>query len=115
MKKITRREFVISLAALPVVGSFFFCRFSFGAEGLPAGKNAASESDPMATALGYKHDFAQVDKKKYAQLSKPENKSQRCASCNFYKPENGSWGSCQLIKSGLVNANGWCASWVKKG
>ena len=104
----------MSLAAVPVLGVLVLNRRSFASEGLPAGKTAASETDPMATALGYKHDATKADKKKYPQLNKPEAATQRCDNCNFYTKENGSWGKCQLIQSGLVNSKGWCASWIKK-
>ena len=43
-----------------------------------------------------------------------EGKKQKCGNCNFYVRENEKWGKCQLLANGLVNTNGWCASWVKK-
>ncbi len=81
---------------------------------LPEGKVAVSEADPVATAIGYKQNAKEIDFKKYPQRKKPEAKSQACATCALYTPENASWGKCQMLTSGLVNHKGWCGSWSKK-
>lgn len=109
-----RRQFLFSLSAL--FGTAFSVRHltAWAAEGLPPGGKALSESDKMATALGYKQDATKADSKKYPQLNTPEGKKQRCLNCNFYKEENANWGKCQLLQNGSVSAQGWCASWVKK-
>lgn len=113
-KFLDRREFIFSLIA--VVGSACAWRpASAWADGsLPAGATAVSETDPMASALGYKQQAKNADSTKYPQLKQAAGKQQKCENCNFYKKENGAWGKCQLFQSGLVNAQGWCASWIKK-
>ncbi len=83
-------------------------------EAVPAGKKAVPESDSLASQLGYKEDASKVDVKKFPQLNTAAGKLQNCANCMFYTPENGSWGKCQLIQSGLVKGKGWCMSWAKK-
>ncbi len=105
---INRRHFLLSalgaaLATLPLSS-----RTGFAADA------KVSESDPLASALGYKHDASKVDSKKFPQLAKPELKGQNCASCALFTPGAGGLGSCAIIKTGLVTAKGMCASWVKK-
>lgn len=105
-KKISRRSFILSLFGLIAATGTF--RKSIAAAA------PISETDPMASALGYKHDASKADSAKYPQLKKPEAKNQLCSNCSFYKSESAEWGKCQLLQSGLVNAKGWCASWIKK-
>lgn len=115
LSNFNRRDFLLSIPGL-LIALLGFRQVSVFAEeaDLPAGKKAISESDPMATALGYKHDAKKADATKYPILKKPEGKDQRCLNCNFYSKENANWGKCQLLQSGMVNAKGWCASWIKK-
>lgn len=80
---------------------------------LPAGATMASESDPVASAIGYKHDPKNLDPARAAQLKKAGGK-QDCANCALYIPSNEGWGKCQMITNGLVAAGGWCGSWSKK-
>lgn len=69
------------------------------------------ESDATATALGYKHDAAQVDKAKYPQYQAGHN----CANCNFFQGKTGAaWGPCQLFPGKAVAAKGWCAGYAAK-
>lgn len=84
------------------------------AEPLPAGATAVSETDAVAAAIGYKADLKNVDFKKYPQRKKPDARNQFCKSCALYVPSNDSWGKCQMLTSGLVASQGWCASWSKK-
>jgi hypothetical protein len=69
------------------------------------------ESDPQATALGYKHDTTKVNSKKYPK----HTVSQDCATCQLFqgKPKDAT-GACPLFPGKQVAANGWCSAWVKK-
>jgi hypothetical protein len=56
---------------------------------------------PMVTALQYVNKSAKPD--------------QNCKLCQFFTPQgDGARGKCQLFQSGVVSAEGWCASWAKK-
>ncbi|NKI34753.1 High potential iron-sulfur protein [Wenzhouxiangella sp. XN79A] len=67
--------------------------------------------DPTAQALGYKHDVANVDTRKYPQY----RPGQVCANCTLYQGAEGeAWGGCQLFPGKLVNANGWCSGYTRK-
>lgn len=113
-----RRQFLktalLSLLALPFVNPMNRVAQAKGEEPLPAGTNAVPETDAVASALGYKADASKVDFARYPQRKKPESKNQFCKNCALFTPANKSWGKCQMITSGLVNANGWCGSWSKK-
>ena len=70
-----------------------------------------NEKDPTAQALGYKHDAAKVDKKKFTQ----QQAGQTCANCQLFqgKPSD-AWAPCQIFAGKQVNGKGWCSAWVKK-
>jgi hypothetical protein len=79
------------------------------------GSSEISETDPQATALGYRHDATQVDPK-YKRSA-----DQVCANCQLYsgQPESKS-GPCAIFSYRLdpesrqpytVSAQGWCLSW----
>ena len=69
------------------------------------------ERDAIAVALGYKHDAATVDMKKYGQYVK----GSICANCTLYagKPTD-PWAPCGALGGKQVNAKGWCVAYVKK-
>ena len=69
------------------------------------------ETDPTAQALGYKHDAAKVDKKKFAQ----HQAGQTCSNCQHFqgKPTD-AWAPCEIFPGKQVNGKGWCSAWVKK-
>ena len=71
----------------------------------------ADEKDANAVALGYKHDAAAVDTKKYGQYVK----GSICANCTLYagKPSD-PWAPCGALGGKQVNAKGWCVAYVKK-
>ena len=99
----TRRTFVITLAA----GS------SAALIGAQASAQAAtlSESDPQASALGYKADTTKVDKAKFPK----HEPSQMCSNCQLFqgKPTDAA-GPCTLFAGKQVAGKGWCSAWVKK-
>jgi hypothetical protein len=72
-----------------------------------AAADAVSETDPQATALGYKADAKKAPKRTDAKAF--------CSNCNFYsgKPDAAT-GPCALFTGKLVNSKGWCTAWVKK-
>ncbi len=69
------------------------------------------ERDAIAVALGYKHDAATVDMKKYGKYVK----GSICANCTLYagKPTD-PWAPCGALGGKQVNAKGWCVAYVKK-
>jgi hypothetical protein len=71
----------------------------------------ADEKDANAVALGYKHDAATVDTKKYGQYVK----GNICGNCSLYagKPSD-LWAPCGALGGKQVNAKGWCVAYVKK-
>ncbi len=43
------------------------------------------------------------------------NPEQRCKNGQLYSGEDGAdWGPCNIFPGEVVNAEGWCKSWVKK-
>jgi hypothetical protein len=66
-----------------------------------------SESDPTATALGYKTDATKAPKR--------TDKTAMCGNCNLYSGKPGAAdGPCSIFGGKLVSAKGWCTAWVKK-
>lgn len=112
------KQFTFLAAALPFAGSLGRTLDAFAKEkapvALPAGQSAISESDAIATAIGFHHHIKDTDFSKYPQRKKPEAKNQFCKSCALYTPVNEGWGKCQMLTAGLVSAEGWCSSWNKK-
>jgi len=99
----SRRRFitnsVVSLAAAPFANALL-SRTALAAE-------AVSESDPTATALGYKLDAAKATSRK--------DNNAVCGNCSLYSGTPGApSGSCSVFGGKLVSANGWCSAWVKK-
>jgi High potential iron-sulfur protein len=99
-----RRTFMLKLAASSAV------LVATGARGQAAGP-ALEESDPQATALGYKQDSAKVDGKKYPK----HEASQTCANCQLFQGKaTDAAGACPLFAGKQVAAKGWCSAWAKK-
>ncbi|UXI67097.1 high-potential iron-sulfur protein [Tahibacter amnicola] len=68
-----------------------------------------SESDPTASALGYKDDATKVDAAKF-----PQHKAnQVCLNCNFYQG-TAARAPCTLFPGKSVNAKGWCSAYAAK-
>lgn len=72
----------------------------------------AEEAEPKASAIGYKHDSARVDKARYPK----HDVNQRCHNCLAFAPEKPTdeWGECDLMSDRLVHRNGWCSSYKKR-
>ncbi len=70
-----------------------------------------TEDDPVATALGYRHDATQVDAAKYPRHAA----GQVCSNCIQFRGAAGdAWGPCGLFPGKLVNAAGWCNGYAPK-
>ncbi|MBX3707719.1 MAG: high-potential iron-sulfur protein [Pseudomonadales bacterium] len=77
----------------------------------PADMPRVSEDEPTAQALGYRHAASDVDQARFPRFQAGQN----CANCNLFQPgADASWGGCPIFMGRLVNAAGWCNSWVPK-
>jgi len=99
----SRRRFIkltaIGLATAPFANALL--------SGVAGAADMVSETDPQATALGYKADATKAEKR--------TNATAMCGSCNFYSGKAGeASGPCALFQGKLVAANGWCTAWAKK-
>lgn len=69
------------------------------------------EAEPVAVALGYKHDASAIDPAKQQRYQA----GQSCRSCIQWKgSDSDDWGPCGIFPNKLVNANGWCTTYVRK-
>lgn len=103
----SRRNFLFKLA-LSAGTPALLCSRAFGQAPPPI---KLEESDPVATALGYKEDTTKVDAQKY-----PMHKAEQvCSACALYtgKPGEPS-GPCSAFGNKTVTANGWCAAFALK-
>ncbi len=96
-----RRTFVIHAMA---AGGAMACGHAM------AGPVKFDESEAKAVSLGYKHDSAQVDKKRFPKHAAGE----KCNNCMAWlgKPAD-PWAECDLTSDRLVSNGGWCSSYVK--
>lgn len=110
-RQFMKTSFFAALAALPVLSygqNVFAAKKKIApakTEPMPPGATQVPETDPVASAIGYKAN--PKDKK-------PEAKDQSCKSCALYTSVNNSWGKCQMLTAGLVSSQGWCRSYSKK-
>lgn len=104
MKNSNRRVFFLQVAA----GGTVLASTQAMAQASPP---KVDEKDPQAVALGYVRDTAKADQKKYPK----HTADQKCSGCQLYtgKPKEPT-GPCPLFPGKVVEANGWCGSWVKK-
>jgi High potential iron-sulfur protein len=99
----SRRGFIKITAAGLVAAPFANALLS----GATQAVDAVSESEPTATALGYKMDATKASNRK--------DKTAVCGNCSLYSGKPGaSDGPCSVFGGKLVNAKGWCTAWVKK-
>lgn len=67
-----------------------------------------SESDPVASALGYVSDATHVD----AKANPMYQRGAACANCFWYAPEaKEAAGQCNYFPGKLVDAKAWCQMW----
>ncbi len=103
MRHHDRRVFMLRLAA----GSAMLA-----ATRLQAQAARVAEDDETAVGLGYRHDTAQVDAKKYPN----HHASQKCANCSFWQGQPAdAWAGCAMFGRKQIAAGGWCAAWKKAG
>ena len=101
--QVSRSRFIkistIGVAAAPFANALF--------SGTAQAIDAVSESEPTATALGYKADATKAGNRK--------DNTAVCSNCTLYSGKPGaSDGPCSVFGGKLVNAKGWCTAWVKK-
>jgi hypothetical protein len=103
MSKTNRRIFLMQVAGAGAV-----------LVGAQAQAQAArvDEKDPQAAALGYVHDTAKADPKKFPK----HTKAQKCTNCALFQGKaTDAWGGCPLFGVKQVAGPGWCSAWAKKG
>lgn len=98
-RKQSRRHF-LQLAAATALTPLL------GRVAVAGGGPPLEESDPTASALGYRVDASTVDDPAY----KPGS---ACSNCMHYQGAEDS-GHCALFPGKTVQAAGWCKAWVKK-
>lgn len=70
-----------------------------------------AETDPTATALGYKADATKVDKAKNPKYAA----GQLCNNCALYQGKaTDKAAACPLFAGKQVAGAGWCSAWAKK-
>jgi hypothetical protein len=103
MKSSTRRIFMMNAV---LGGTALACSQA------QAGLKNIEENDPKAASLGYKHDSAQVDAKRFPKHTAAE----KCNNCMAWLGKAADpWAECDLTPDKLVNNGGWCSSYVKAG
>jgi High potential iron-sulfur protein len=99
--KPTRRQFMILSAA----GA---CTLALNSK--VQAQAMVADTDPQATALGYKSDATKVDKAKYAKYAA----GQACGNCALYQGGAAATGGCPLFAGKQVSSKGWCSAYAKK-
>jgi len=73
----------------------------------PGDMPKVSESDPVASSLGYKHNAAEVDLSKHPKRGEAAAADQYCKNCVLFQGKDGDeWGGCSIFGGKMVNANG---------
>lgn len=105
---LTRRNFLKTVAvAVPATAVLLE---TARADGLPH----LDPNDPTAKALYYVDNSAKVDKAN--PLAARWTAEQKCSTCAQVQGKDGdAWRPCGIFPGKLVNANGWCSVWAKKG
>jgi hypothetical protein len=85
------------------------------APGANAALELVKEDDPLPKGLGYVHDATKTTR---ADKAGTKGADQLCSNCQFYvksgEINKAEVGKCTLFPRGVVKANGWCKSWIKK-
>jgi len=102
MSKVTRRVVMLAPVLAGLGHHHTYAQSTF---------KRVEETEPKATAIGYKHDSAKVDRARYPK----HNVDQRCHNCLAWAPAKPAdeWGECDLMSDRLVHRNGWCSSYKK--
>jgi len=97
-----RRVFLIQAAASGL---------ALGAVSVVNAQAMLAESEPQATALGYKADATKVEKAKQPKYAA----GQICGNCALFQGAAGaSAGGCPLFAGKQVSTKGWCTAYAKK-
>ena len=94
----------------------FMMQTTLGASALLAREALAAapmvaDTDPQASALGYKGDASKVDKTKYPKYAAGQN----CNGCALFQGKaTDVAGACPLFAGKEVSGKGWCSAWAKK-
>lgn len=104
MRQMNRRVFLLAPVAASTIG--------LHAPHLQATLRYVEETEPKATAIGYRHDSTKVDKARYPK----HEPTQKCLNCLAWAPDKPTdeWGECDLMSDRMVNRNGWCSSYKKR-
>ena len=82
------------------------------AVGTAHAQTKVDEASEGAVALGYLHDSAKIDGKKYPQ-HRPE---QKCNNCQFWQgAATDGWAGCAMFGRKQIAAAGWCMAYKKIG
>lgn len=104
MKDTTRRIFITRTLASG-------CAMLASSAVTQAAPTRVDEADETAQALGYKHDTAKVDKKRFPKHSA----MQRCTNCSFFQGSaSDEWGGCAMFGRKQIAGPGWCSAWAPK-
>lgn len=72
-------------------------------------------SEPLAQAMGYVHDAADVDTSKFPKRAGEAGADQYCYNCALYAGEpDAEWAPCSIFQNRLVAGQGWCNAWVAR-
>jgi High potential iron-sulfur protein len=86
------------------------CGGALSASASAAEKKRVEENEPRAATLGYRHDSASADKKRFPK----HQASQKCNNCVAWLGKTAdAWAECDLLGDRLVASPGWCSSYVK--
>ena len=100
--KPTRRQFMI----LSVAGA---CTLALNSKA--QAQAMVAETDPQASALGYKADASKVDKAKFPKYAA----GQVCTNCALFQGKaDAVAGGCSLFGAKQVAGKGWCSAYAKK-
>ena len=85
--------------------------FTLALNGQVQAQAMVAETDPQATALGYKANATAVDKAKYPKYAA----GQACSNCALYQGKaDSAAGGCSLFSAKQVAGKGWCSAYAKK-
>jgi High potential iron-sulfur protein len=100
--KNSRRQFMI----LSTAGAY-----TLALNGTVQAQAMVAETEPQASALGYKADASKVDRAKLPKYAA----GQQCDNCALYQGKAGSTaGGCSLFAGKQVAGKGWCSAYAKK-
>jgi hypothetical protein len=116
MKKINRKNFLKSAAALSLTGAgaVTFLAGCGNEKKEPESESSEAEKGPCSDLSGLS-DSEKETRDLYRYVVNSPHDDKYCSLCNYFTPpqENSKCGSCQIVK-GPINPKGYCTSFVKK-